>query len=153
MTVVEYQDRFMELARHSPYLVADEVRKIRRFLRGLQPDLRLRIRAMELGTFSEVAQKARLLESISSKDRAERAQAQQNKQSPPRPASSKWQGSGSPTKSSKNRSGQTATQGTPSRGSNAGTGACYHCGRKGHLQKDCWRMNGLCLRCGHLAIP
>ncbi|GAV79370.1 zf-CCHC domain-containing protein [Cephalotus follicularis] len=121
---------------------------IRRFLKGLRPDLRSRIRAIELGTFLEVAPKARLLESTSSEDRAERARAQQNKQSPTRPASSKWQGSGSLTKSSKNKSGQTATQGTPSQGSNAGTGACYHCGRKGHLQKDCWRMNRLCLRCG-----
>ncbi|GAV82723.1 zf-CCHC domain-containing protein/zf-CCHC_4 domain-containing protein [Cephalotus follicularis] len=38
--------------------------------------------------------------------------------------------------------------GTPGQGSNAGPGACYHCGRKGHLQKDCWRMKRLCLRCG-----
>ncbi|GAV57245.1 zf-CCHC domain-containing protein [Cephalotus follicularis] len=103
---------------------------------------------MELGTFLEVDQKARLLESISSEVRAKRARAQQNKQSPTRPASSKWQGSGSRTKSSKNRSGHTTTQGTPSQESNARTGACYHCGHKGHLQKDCWRMNGLCLRCG-----
>ncbi|GAV77086.1 zf-CCHC domain-containing protein [Cephalotus follicularis] len=65
-----------------------------------------------------------------------------------RPAPSRWQNSGSPNKSSKNKSGQTATLGTPSQGSNAGTGTCYHCGRRGHLQKDCWRMNGLCLRCG-----
>ncbi|GAV84893.1 zf-CCHC domain-containing protein/zf-CCHC_4 domain-containing protein [Cephalotus follicularis] len=43
---------------------------------------------------------------------------------------------------------QTANCGTPDQGSNMGTGACYHYGRKGHLQKDCWRMNGLCLRCG-----
>ncbi|GAV64964.1 zf-CCHC domain-containing protein/RVP_2 domain-containing protein [Cephalotus follicularis] len=103
---------------------------------------------MELGTFSEVAQKARLLESISSEDRAERARVQQIKQNPTRPASSKWQSSGSPSKSSKNRFGKTATIRTPSQGSNAGTGACYHCGRKGHLQKDCWRFNGWCLRCG-----
>ncbi|GAV83385.1 zf-CCHC domain-containing protein/RVP_2 domain-containing protein [Cephalotus follicularis] len=65
-----------------------------------------------------------------------------------RPAASKWESSGSPNKSTKNRFGQTATLGTPSQGSNTGTGTCYHCGRKGHLQKDCWRMNGLCLRCG-----
>ncbi|GAV82541.1 zf-CCHC domain-containing protein/zf-CCHC_4 domain-containing protein [Cephalotus follicularis] len=42
---------------------------------------------------------------------------------------------------------QTANCGTPGQGSNAGTGACYHCGRKGNLQKDCWKKNGLCLRC------
>ncbi|GAV91274.1 zf-CCHC domain-containing protein, partial [Cephalotus follicularis] len=43
---------------------------------------------------------------------------------------------------------QPANCGTPGHGSNAGTGACYHCGCKGHLQKDCRRMNELCLRCG-----
>ncbi|GAV78189.1 zf-CCHC domain-containing protein/zf-CCHC_4 domain-containing protein [Cephalotus follicularis] len=43
---------------------------------------------------------------------------------------------------------QTANCGTPGEGSNVEPGSCYHCGRKGHLHKDCWRMNGLCLRCG-----
>ncbi|GAV87042.1 zf-CCHC domain-containing protein/zf-CCHC_4 domain-containing protein [Cephalotus follicularis] len=100
---------------------------------------------MELGTFVEVAQKARLLESISSEYRAERARAQQSKQASTqsRPASSKWQGSSSPTKSPRNRSNQSASQ-----GSNAKPGACSACGRMGHLQKDCWWKKGLCMRCG-----
>ncbi|GAV62881.1 zf-CCHC domain-containing protein/zf-CCHC_4 domain-containing protein, partial [Cephalotus follicularis] len=100
---------------------------------------------MELGTFVEVAQKARLLESISSEDRAERARAQQSKQASAqsRPASSKWQGSSSPTKSKRNRSNQYASQ-----GSNAKPRACSACGRMGHLQKDCWWKRGLCMRCG-----
>ncbi|GAV89128.1 zf-CCHC domain-containing protein/RVP_2 domain-containing protein [Cephalotus follicularis] len=105
---------------------------------------------MELRTFVEVARKARLLETISSEDRAERAHAQQSKKSPTqfRPASSKCQDGGSSTKSSKNKSQQTASQGTPSQGSNARSGGCYYCGRTGHQQKYCWRFNGWCLRCG-----
>ncbi|GAV66740.1 zf-CCHC domain-containing protein/RVP_2 domain-containing protein [Cephalotus follicularis] len=105
---------------------------------------------MELRTFVEVAQKARLLETISREDRAERARAQQSRQIPTqsRSASSKWQDGGSPTKPSKNKSQQTASQGTHSQGSNARSRGCYYCGRTGHQQKDCWRFNGWCLRCG-----
>ncbi|GAV77460.1 zf-CCHC domain-containing protein/RVP_2 domain-containing protein [Cephalotus follicularis] len=51
-------------------------------------------------------------------------------------------------KSSKNKSQQTASQGTPNQGGNARSGGCYYCGRTGHQQKDCWRFNGWCLRCG-----
>ncbi|GAV78116.1 zf-CCHC domain-containing protein/RVP_2 domain-containing protein [Cephalotus follicularis] len=104
---------------------------------------------MELRTYVEVAQKARLLETISSEDRAEKARARESKQSPTqsRPTSSKWQDGGSPTKSSKNKSQQTASQGTPSQGSNARSGGCFYCGRTGHQQKDYWKFNGWCLRC------
>ncbi|GAV71736.1 zf-CCHC domain-containing protein [Cephalotus follicularis] len=65
-----------------------------------------------------------------------------------RPAPSEWQDGDSSTKSSRNRSQQTAAQGTPSRGSKVKSGNCFYCGHAGHLQKDCWRKNGLCLRCG-----
>ncbi|GAV87631.1 zf-CCHC domain-containing protein/RVP_2 domain-containing protein [Cephalotus follicularis] len=50
-------------------------------------------------------------------------------------------------KSLKNKSQQTASQGTPSQGSNARSGICFYCGRTGHQQKDYWRFNGWCLRC------
>ncbi|GAV75324.1 zf-CCHC domain-containing protein/RVP_2 domain-containing protein [Cephalotus follicularis] len=105
---------------------------------------------MELRTYVEVAQKARLLETISSEDRAERARAKESKQSPTqsRLASSKWQDGGSPTKSLKNKSQQIASQGTPSQRSNARSGGCFYCGRTGHQQKDCWKFYGWCLRCG-----
>ncbi|GAV75255.1 zf-CCHC domain-containing protein/RVP_2 domain-containing protein [Cephalotus follicularis] len=105
---------------------------------------------MELRTYVEVAQKAKLLETISSEDRAERARAKESKQSPAqsRPASSKWRDGGSPTNSSKNKSQQTASQGTPSQGSNARSEICFYCGRTSHQQRDCWRFNGWCLRCG-----
>ncbi|GAV89773.1 zf-CCHC domain-containing protein/RVP_2 domain-containing protein [Cephalotus follicularis] len=49
---------------------------------------------------------------------------------------------------SKSKSQQTASQGSPSQGSNARSGGCYYYGHTGHQQKDCWTFNGWCLRCG-----
>ncbi|GAV77787.1 zf-CCHC domain-containing protein/RVP_2 domain-containing protein [Cephalotus follicularis] len=142
MTVAQYQTHFVELARHTPYLVEGESKKIRRFLKGLRPDIRSKLLLLQLTSFVDIAERARILEADANDRRTEQSRTQS------RPASSRWQNSGSPNKSSKNKYGQTATLRTPSQGSYAETGACYHCGRKGHLQKDCWRFNGWCLRCG-----
>jgi len=26
--------------------------------------------------------------------------------------------------------------------------ACHHCGRPGHLRRDCWKLSGRCFKCG-----
>ncbi|GAV61071.1 hypothetical protein CFOL_v3_04599 [Cephalotus follicularis] len=73
-------------------------------------------------------------------------QTQQAKRT--RQAPSEWQDGDSSTKSSRNRSQQTIAQGTPSQGSKVKSRNYFYYGHVGHIQKDCWEKNGLCLRCG-----
>ncbi|MQL89678.1 hypothetical protein Taro_022259 [Colocasia esculenta] len=43
MSVLEYEARFAELSKYAPHIVADERRKVKKFIMGLKPSLRTRL--------------------------------------------------------------------------------------------------------------
>ncbi|MQL93109.1 hypothetical protein Taro_025746 [Colocasia esculenta] len=47
MSVLEYEARFAELSKYAPHIVADERRKVKKFIMGLKPSLRTRL--LDLG--------------------------------------------------------------------------------------------------------
>ncbi|MQL91674.1 hypothetical protein Taro_024293 [Colocasia esculenta] len=46
MSVLEYEARFVELSKYAPHIVADERRKVKKFIMGLKPSLRTRLVAL-----------------------------------------------------------------------------------------------------------
>ncbi|MQM22313.1 hypothetical protein Taro_055363 [Colocasia esculenta] len=46
MSVLEYEVRFAELSKYAPHIVADERRKVKKFIIGLKPSLRTRLVAL-----------------------------------------------------------------------------------------------------------
>ncbi|MQL88182.1 hypothetical protein Taro_020728 [Colocasia esculenta] len=46
MSVLEYEARFVELSKYAPHIVADEWRKVKKFIMGLKPSLRTRLVAL-----------------------------------------------------------------------------------------------------------
>ncbi|MQL93290.1 hypothetical protein Taro_025934 [Colocasia esculenta] len=53
MTVLEYEARFSELSKYAPHIMADERRKIKKFVMGLKSSLRTRLVAFEHRTLDE----------------------------------------------------------------------------------------------------
>ncbi|MQL76909.1 hypothetical protein Taro_009301 [Colocasia esculenta] len=46
MSVLEYEAKFTELSKYAPHIVADERRKVKKFIMGLKPSLRTRLVAL-----------------------------------------------------------------------------------------------------------
>ncbi|MQM11804.1 hypothetical protein Taro_044709, partial [Colocasia esculenta] len=53
MAVLEYEARFAELSKYAPHIVADEHRKAKKFVMGLNPSLRSRLVAFDHRTLDE----------------------------------------------------------------------------------------------------
>lgn len=62
MTVDEYDARFVELSRYAPAFFENETQKARKFERGLHPRIGYRLTALNLPTYAEVLDRARLVE-------------------------------------------------------------------------------------------
>ena len=74
MTVMQYEMRFLELARHDIWLVPTDRERIRRFVDGLTYQLRILMtrERVNCDTFEEVVDITREIESIRCQEREER---------------------------------------------------------------------------------
>ncbi|PKU84470.1 hypothetical protein MA16_Dca002983 [Dendrobium catenatum] len=61
-TVMQYEAEFTALARYAPQLVNTSAEKCYRFLRGLRDSLRHPLVPFHISDFSELVEKARLIE-------------------------------------------------------------------------------------------
>ncbi|RVW20291.1 Retrovirus-related Pol polyprotein from transposon 17.6 [Vitis vinifera] len=107
MTVAQYEAKFTELSRFSPQLIATEEEKALKFQDGLKPYLKNKISILKLGVYSE---------------RRSTSGRNQNK-----------------GKAAQNLDGACPTCGKKHGGRPCyrETGACFGCGKQGHLIRDC----------------
>ena len=61
-TVLQYEAKFTELSRFSPHIMVGDVRKAKKFQRGLRPSIRTRMVALQLKAYSEVVETAKVVE-------------------------------------------------------------------------------------------
>ncbi|KAH6815254.1 hypothetical protein C2S51_020074 [Perilla frutescens var. frutescens] len=59
MTILEYEQKFNQLARYAPHLVDTDEKKAWRFEDGLRPEIGAHLSALNLSTYSEIVQRAR----------------------------------------------------------------------------------------------
>ncbi|XP_020681782.1 uncharacterized protein LOC110099088, partial [Dendrobium catenatum] len=150
-TVMQYEAEFTALARYAPQLVSTSAERCYRFLRGLRDSLRQPLVPFHISDFSELVERARLIENdlMATQQRWTASRKRFGGEASGSGSFGKRRfvsgpGSGSDFRKSGGSSG-TATS-TTSSGSVSTAPMCQSCGRR-HLGQ-CYRMAGLCFRCG-----
>ncbi|XP_028109546.1 uncharacterized protein LOC114308203 [Camellia sinensis] len=134
-TVAEYEAQFAELARFAPHMVDTDYKKARKFEERLQSAILDKVNMLKLPTYVDVLERAVI---------AERNLATQNR-------ISEWKGKRQNTQWSK------GTTTPPNKKQNSGTSStttftqdsvpvCSECGRR--HRGVCHRLSGACFRCG-----
>ncbi|KAI0492351.1 hypothetical protein KFK09_026622 [Dendrobium nobile] len=149
-TVMQYEAEFTALARYAPQLVSTSAERCYRFLRGLRDSLRQPLVPFHISDFSELVERARLIENdlMATQQRWTASRKRFGGETSGSGSSGKRKfvtGSGSVDSRKSRGSSGTATS-TTSSGSVSGAPVCQSCGRRHHGQ--CYRMAGLCFRCG-----
>ncbi|GKU88330.1 hypothetical protein SLEP1_g2611 [Rubroshorea leprosula] len=138
MTVDEYQAKFSSLMKFSPHLVNDEVRKARKFQRGLKASIRNKVVPQMLKTYDEVLATAQIIEqdmeeqkmeTHDSKGKGKVINNQPFNKKPEQRGKRKIPESNRPSfdfckRCGKNQGGKECYW---------QTGACFKCGKTGHL--------------------
>ena len=60
--VLQYEAKFTELSRFSPHIMVGDVRKAKKFQRGLRPSIRTWMATLRLKAYSEVVETAKVVE-------------------------------------------------------------------------------------------
>ncbi|MQM06705.1 hypothetical protein Taro_039538 [Colocasia esculenta] len=142
MTVLEYEARFAELSKYAPHIVADERRKVKKFVMDLRPSLRTRLVAFDHRTLEKALSAACRKEGEMEQYPEEKKASQKRPAAPFQRQDRKKVTFQSPQHSVASGSGQVPPQHSPN-----GKKECPHCGRA-HGGTECWKLAEKCLKCG-----
>jgi hypothetical protein len=140
LTVGQYEEKFTELARFAPHLIEEDSKKVKKFLLGLRPPIRSKLVPLLLDSYSVVVR----LDLAIEKDWEEN-QKQKNQQGGTRGNTPKGRREFEP-KGGKKRVMKAEPKKVPPLKT---VGPCGKCG-KNHYTKDCRRESGACFRCGKM---
>ncbi|RVW84176.1 Retrovirus-related Pol polyprotein from transposon 17.6, partial [Vitis vinifera] len=144
MTVAQYEAKFTELSRFSPQLIATEEEKALKFQDGLKPYLKNKISILKLGVYSEVVDRALIAEKDNEELHQYREQQRKRNRSDGAHGNQAQRRSTSGRNQNKGKAAQNLDGACPTCGKKHGgrpcyreTGACFGCGKQGHLIRDC----------------
>lgn len=128
-TVREYEEEFNRLRRFVGRELEDEAVQVRRFIRGLRPELKTHCSIRTFSTVNELVERMALLESNLAEEAKVKAKSQSGQSGKTNDRKRKWdQVDGGKT--------------------SGGRPECPKCGK--HHPGECWKAMGACVRCGSM---
>ncbi|CAD5168201.1 unnamed protein product, partial [Musa acuminata subsp. malaccensis] len=138
LTVAKYDSKFTELSRFATHITDDEIRKAKKFERGLRPAIRSRISALKLQVYADVVERALIIE----RDLEEIQEIRDKKDK--KFISKSKRGNESETSYKRVKMSRFEKEKPPPR-----THSCAKCGLN-HETSQCFRTTGACFACGKL---
>ena len=141
-SVGAYEAEFTRLIQYVPYFMDDEERKVRRFIDGLKNELRWLLLGRPIVDYVTATEEAMRIEAGVKELRQSKEQGQTRK--------SDNQGFRDNHKR-KFYGNNTGNRGNGNPGNNKRPyqdKKCSFCEKPGHVENECWRKKGVCLKCG-----
>lgn len=152
MPVIEYETKFTKLSRFAPHMVDTDDKKARRFIGGLNSNIRRMVTQRGI-TYEEAVGKALTQEEENQKYRMEKERENSFRGKRSHPMLN--QNGGQPWKQQKGRDAFRKPTTSTEKGKEVFRGPirCYNCGGSGHMSNACpkpRRLPGSCFNCGKM---